>query len=181
MLDFTKLYSLRHVVANLWVIRHAKSSWADRGLTDFERPLNERGLKDGERMVRWMRKQDLRPQWLVSSDARRARATAAYVRDGYRIDEQRFLLDHRLYEPTPESVLDVLRELPPGCPSVALVGHNPGFSDFVNAMVGAATIEQLPTFGIAVLEAPLPWVNLRFGLARLVERYTPKGLRQEES
>ena len=58
---------------------------------------------------------------------------------------------------------------------------DPGFSDFVNAMVGTATIEQLPTFGIAVLEAPLPWVDLRFGLARLVERYTPKGLRQEES
>lgn len=168
------------MVANLWVIRHAKSSWADPGLSDFERPLNERGLKDGERMVRWMRKQDLRPQWLASSDARRARETAAYVRDGYRIDEQRFLLDHRLYEPTPASVLEVLRELPTDCPSVALVGHNPGFSQFVNAMIGDAAVEQLPTFGIAVLDVPLPWVDLHFGTGRLIERYTPKGLRQEK-
>lgn len=165
------------MVANLWVIRHAKSSWADPGLTDFERPLNERGLKDGKQMARWMRKQKLRPHWLVSSDARRARETADYVRDGYRIDEQRLLLDHRLYEPTPQSVLEVLRELPPDCPSVALVGHNPGFSDFVNAMLGDVANEQMPTFGIAVLEVPLPWVELHFGAARLVERHTPKGLR----
>jgi phosphohistidine phosphatase len=168
------------VVANLWVIRHAKSSWADPRQADFERPLNERGVKDGERMVRWMHEQDLCPQWLVSSDARRARETAAYVRDGYRIDEQRFVLDHRLYEPTPQSVLEVLRELPTDCPSVALVGHNPGFSDFVNAMVGATAIEQLPTFGVAVLEVPLPWVDVRFGVARLIDCYTPKGLRQEK-
>jgi phosphohistidine phosphatase len=165
------------MVANLWVIRHAKSSWADPGLTDFERPLNERGIKDGERMMRWMRKQAERPTWLVSSDARRARDTAAYVRDGYRIDVDHFLLDHRLYEPTTASVLAVVRDLPAACPSAALVGHNPGFSDFVNAIVGSAAMEQLPTFGIALLHVPLPWADARFGSARLIETFTPKGLR----
>jgi phosphohistidine phosphatase len=168
------------MVANLWVIRHAKSSWAEPGLTDFERPLNERGVKDGERMVRWMRKQAERPAWLVSSDARRARDTAAYVRDGYGVDAANFRLDHRLYEPTPESVLEVVRELPAACPSVALVGHNPGFSDFVNAMVGTARIDQMPTFGIALLEVPPVWLNVHFGCAQLIACYAPKGLRHSK-
>jgi phosphohistidine phosphatase len=167
------------MVANLWVVRHAKSSWADPTQTDFERPLNERGNKDGARMARWMRKQTMRPAWLVSSDARRARETAAYVRDGYQIDESHFRLDHRLYEPSPESVLAVVRELPDSCPSVGLLGHNPGFSDFVNALLGTGTIEQMPTLGVTLLEVPLPWVTLRFATARLVASYTPKGLRRE--
>jgi phosphohistidine phosphatase len=169
------------MVANLWVIRHAKSSWADSRLSDFERPLNERGINDGDRMVRWMRKQSQRPVWLISSDARRARQTAAYVRDGYQIDDDHFSLDHRLYEPTPESVLEVVQELPAGCPSAALVGHNPGFSDFVNAMVGAAAIDQMPTFGIALLQVPTPWPEVRFGCAELIGEFTPKGLRRSST
>ena len=165
------------MAANLWVVRHAKSSWADASLSDFDRPLNERGLSDGKRMVRWMRKQPQRPAWLISSDARRARDTAAYVADGYRIDDANATFDHRLYEPTPESVLEVVRELPAACPSAALVGHNPGFSDFVNALVGRAAIDQMPTFGIALLSVPAPWIDVRFGCAQLIEIVTPKGLR----
>ena len=50
---------------NLWIIRHAKSSWADPGQADFDRPLNARGMKDGKRMMRWMRGQAASPQCVV--------------------------------------------------------------------------------------------------------------------
>ena len=160
----------------LWVIRHAKSSWAQAGQADFERPLNKRGIKNGEHMAQWMRSQSDRPSWIVSSDAARARATADFVRSGYRVPADQLIFEHRIYEASAATLLDVVRELPDTCPSVALVGHNPGSTEFVNAMVGADVIDQLPTLGIAVLELPSSWAAIRFGCAHLVALHTPKSL-----
>jgi phosphohistidine phosphatase len=161
---------------NLWIIRHAKSSWADPGQADFDRPLNDRGLKDGKRMMRWMRAQARRPQRIVSSDAARARATAEFVRDGYSIAPDDLLFDHRLYHASPEALLEVVRELPGDCPSVALVGHNPGSTEFVNAMVGEAIIDDLPTFGVVLVTLPVRWRDARFAGAAFVALQTPKTL-----
>jgi len=165
-------------MARIWVVRHAKSSWDDVDLRDFDRPLNARGMKDGEQLRRWMQNQPDGPAWIVASDARRARDTAAYVREGFQISDDHVLYEHRLYEASPETMLDVIRELPDVCPSVALVGHNPGSSTFVNAMTGLAKALQLPTFGIAILEVELPWNELRFGCAKLIALHTPKSLRE---
>lgn len=161
----------------LWVIRHAKSSWADPGQADFERPLNGRGKKDGQRMALWMNGEPERPNWIISSDAERARATAEYVRAGYSVPIDHLLFEHRLYEAAPVTIRDVARRLPNDCAAAALVGHNPGSTEFVNAMVGKHVIDQLPTFGIALLDVPEPWADLRFGNARLVALHTPKSLR----
>ena len=63
----------------LWVIRHAKSSWADHGQADLERPLNKRGNADGPRMAHWLATQAEPATWIWSSDAARALATAEFV------------------------------------------------------------------------------------------------------
>ena len=39
----------------LYVMRHAKSSWADADLADFDRPLNDRGYRDAPFMGNVMR------------------------------------------------------------------------------------------------------------------------------
>ena len=163
--------------ANLWVIRHAKSSWADPGQADFDRPLNERGKKDGKRMIRWMSEQAQKPRWIFSSDAARTRATAEFVRKGYSVPAEHLLFVHRIYEASPETLLDVVREISDDCPSAALVGHNPGSSEFVNAMAGERVIDDLPTFGIALLQVPSRWLDARWGCAKLVALHVPKDLR----
>jgi phosphohistidine phosphatase len=162
---------------NLWVIRHAKSSWADPSQMDFDRPLNDRGKKDGKRMVKWMRQQSARPSRLISSDAVRARATTEFVRTGYEIEAHSVNFDHRLYLAEPPTILDVIRELPDDCASVGLVGHNPGSTEFVNAMVGDEVADDLPTFAIVLLELPPRWSDAQFGRATFVEIQTPKKLR----
>jgi phosphohistidine phosphatase len=161
----------------LWVIRHAKSSWDEPSQADFDRPLNGRGKKDGKRMIKWMREQSLRPSRLISSDAVRARATTEFVRDGYEIDAQRVDFDHRLYLAEPEAILEVVREFPDDCASVALVGHNPGSTEFVNAMVGQRVVDDLPTLAIALLDVPGWWADANFGSALFVALQTPKNLR----
>jgi phosphohistidine phosphatase len=162
---------------NLWIVRHAKSSWADPGQADFDRPLNARGMKDGKRMMRWMRGQAASPQCILASDAMRARATADFVREGFSVPPDRLLFDHRLYLASPDTLMEIVRELPDDCPSVALVGHNPGSTEFANAIVGRAVIGDLPTFGMVLVTLPKRWSDARFGDATFVALQTPKTLR----
>jgi phosphohistidine phosphatase len=162
---------------NLWVIRHAKSSWADEGQSDFDRPLKRRGEKDGKRMVRWMREQDARPEQIISSDAARTRATAEFVREGYGVPPDRVRFDHRLYAASVDVQLAVLREVSDVAASVALVAHNPESTELVNALAGEKVIEKLPTFGIAMLNVPVPWSEVSFGCATFIALHTPKVLR----
>src|SRR4051812_34542666 len=98
----------RKTLVYLWVIRHAKSSWAEPKQRDFDRPLNGRGEKDGKRMVGWLRTQATRPTWIVSSDAARARATTQFVREGCEVAADCVLFEHRLYEASPDTILQVV-------------------------------------------------------------------------
>ena len=127
-------------------------------------------------MIRWMRDQSQRPTRLISSDAVRARATTEFVREGYEVAADCVRFDHRLYEAVPGMLLSVIQELPEECASAGLVGHNPASTDFVNAMVGKPVIDNLPTFGIAILELYRPWRDARFGNAKLVALHSPKSL-----
>jgi phosphohistidine phosphatase SixA len=85
--------------------------------------------------------------------------------------------DHRLYAASVDVQLAVLRELPESVSSIALIAHNPESTDFVNALVGERVIEKLPTFGIAMLNVPVPWCEASFGCAKFIALHTPKTLR----
>ena len=63
----------------LLLLRHAKSSWGAADLTDFERPLNERGRRDAPLVGEFIREQGLRPDLVISSPAQRTRETIALV------------------------------------------------------------------------------------------------------
>ncbi|MDE0064971.1 MAG: histidine phosphatase family protein [Gammaproteobacteria bacterium] len=156
----------------LWLIRHAKSSWADRSLSDFDRPLNGRGRRDGPRMRDWLRKQAFGPSWIWTSDAARALATAEFVHGAFPGAE--LVTDHRLYGAWPETILDVVRETPAGIDAVAVVAHNPGMTDCINLLAGERVIDNLPTFGIARLQWFGGVDGLVFGQANLEILMAPK-------
>jgi phosphohistidine phosphatase len=160
----------------LWVIRHAKSSWDDPKIPDFGRPLNRRGKHDGPRVAKWLGKQDDLPEWIVSSDAVRAKATTEFVAHGANVPDTRVVYDHRMYLAEVETILEVIRSMPVDVRSCAVVGHNPGLSRFVNEMLGQPVIDELPTFGIAKLDVAEPWSTLALGSARLDTLFRPKDL-----
>ena len=62
----------------LYICRHAKSSWADPGQDDFDRPLNERGLLDAPRMAKIFRERGEPVDLIVTSPAVRALTTARF-------------------------------------------------------------------------------------------------------
>lgn len=147
----------------LWLIRHAKSDWKSAAATDFERPLDSRGRRDGPAMAAWLASQTDPAAWIWTSDALRAMETARFVADGFAAAGARVVDDHRLYNAGPEQLLDVIRETPAEVASAALVAHNPGMTVLVNLLAGENVTDNLPTFGVARFQVPGPWEALGFG------------------
>jgi phosphohistidine phosphatase len=160
----------------LLVLRHAKSSWDDSSLDDHERPLNARGLRDAPRMGQWMRRHELLPDLVISSDAVRARRTADAVAQavGYTGD---VLLDPRLYLASPDDIVEVLRTVPESPDEVVMVvGHDPGLEGLVAQLTGEW--HSVPTATLVHLELPIDgWEQLDESTrGALVDLHRPKDL-----
>ena len=158
----------------LWLIRHAKSSWTSTARSDFERPLNQRGERDGPAMRNWLAGQPHAIQWIWTSDAARAAATAAFVAEAF--PSAKLSEDHSLYGATPATLVGVLQNTPSDIETAAIVAHNPGITECVNLLAETAVIDNMPTFGAALLQWPGGPEALRVGAARLEALMSPKRL-----
>ena len=131
----------------LTLVRHAKSSWKDRRLSDRERPLNNRGKRDAPAMGKRIADAGIRPSQIISSPAVRAWTTAKAVAAelGYPIE---FLQrEDGLYLASLNNLLDVVASQDVGFNNLMLFGHNPGMTDFANHLVPGLT-NNLPTAGV---------------------------------
>ena len=115
----------------LMLMRHAKSDRSDASQQDFDRPLNARGRKTAPRMGKWLKKNRLAPEILISSPARRARETALLVAGKLRFPEERIIWDERIYNASFEALLAAIRSHLEQLSTTLLVGHNPGLDDLL--------------------------------------------------
>jgi phosphohistidine phosphatase len=159
----------------LLILRHAKSSWKDDSLPDHDRPLNKRGLKDAPRMGQLLRREDLLPDLILCSSAKRARVTAELVAEesGY---EGELRLKDDLYAFDAEAYLEALSELEDKYNCVMLVGHNPAMEELLEALTGG--FERMPTAALALLELPIEhWSELENEPeGKLIHLWHPKEL-----
>ena len=108
----------------IWVMRHAKSEWSHPDLTDFDRPLNKRGKRDAPRMGEWIRLYGSPPELIVSSPAKRAKATTRAVADvmGTKAPLQWW---DELYPGDVDTTMKRIRQLSNEIDRIMVVGHNP--------------------------------------------------------
>jgi len=133
----------------LFVLRHAKSSWDDSSLADYDRPLNDRGKTAAPFMGRIMAERDLVPAVIFSSPAVRARETASLVKKAGKLDaELRF--EERIYEASPQTLKQVVAGIDDEFRSAMIVGHNPGMEGFIRLLTGK--LESMPTAALAVID-----------------------------
>jgi phosphohistidine phosphatase len=130
----------------LLLLRHAKSSWEDASLPDFERPLNERGRRAAPLIGKFMREQKIRPDLVICSPATRARETLLLVIIATGIKPE-MCYDERLYEATVVSLFEIIRQIEGAYREVMLVGHNPGFENLLESLTGQT--ERMPTAALA--------------------------------
>jgi phosphohistidine phosphatase len=160
----------------LLLIRHAKSSWDDPGLSDFERPLNERGKKDAPVMADRLYERGIKIDAFVSSPARRARKTAELFAKKYKKDKDDLSLKTELYMAGDDAFLDVVSKLDDRYDCVALFSHNPGLTDFANSLTDAH-IDNIPTSGIFAVSADTKkWNKFREAKKNLLFFDYPKAL-----
>ena len=138
----------------LTLVRHAKSSWAYDALSDFERPLNDRGRRDAPMMAERALTLFGKPQRLISSSALRAITTAQLFAHGLGLDPHEIVLRPRIYEASPATLLDLIQSFDDGDAHVMLFGHNPGLSQFAHQLA-RCDFDGLPTCGIAHLALDL--------------------------
>ena len=147
-----KHFSDIHYMKTLIIVRHAKSSWDETGLEDRERPLNERGKKDAPRMAKRLKDKDLKIDLFVTSPAKRARRTAKCFADIYDVSKKEMVQEEKLYGAAVETIYEVVAALPDKHNTVALFGHNPGLTDFVNTLT-TVHVDNMPTSAVFAVSA----------------------------
>ncbi len=142
----------------LLILRHGKSSWKHTDLSDHDRPLKKRGRRDAPRIGQLLSAEDLVPDVILSSTAKRASHTAELAAEtcGF-MGEIEFRRD--LYHTWPGDIFNMLRGLGDEVQSVMVVGHNPGLEALLYALTDVD--EWLPTCALAQVEIDIAnWNDL---------------------
>lgn len=132
----------------LYILRHAKSSWNDNSIADFDRPLNVRGLNTAPFIGEVMARKDVRPDVIISSPAKRAMQTAILVKEASGLNAP-IQYDERIYEASTQTLNLLISQIGEEIESVLLVGHNPGMAGLIDYFTGRS--EEMPTAAIAAI------------------------------
>ncbi|MEZ5071893.1 MAG: histidine phosphatase family protein [Bacteroidales bacterium] len=165
----------------LLLIRHGKSSWDNEHLSDLERPLTSRGVRNSTDMAHWVTREQLVPDMLFSSPATRALTTARIMFQTWNLPPDKLQVHEELYMAGEKEIREVLGRASDDLATVALFGHNPTFTDFANRFL-LDPLDNLPTTGLVAVHLTLEsWSALDKGrvqdtrvmFPRLLEGGTP--------
>ncbi|MFI5187294.1 MAG: SixA phosphatase family protein [Chitinophagales bacterium] len=131
----------------LFLIRHAKSSWGDPSIHDFDRPLNEKGKKDAPAMAKKLKNQKIKIDAFVSSPAKRARQTCIRFIKELDFEKKKIILEEKLYQANEESFYEVVQGLKNKWENAALFSHNPGITSFANSLT-ETKVDDMPTCSV---------------------------------
>ena len=160
--------SLQHDTIRLLICRHAKSSWQDTSLHDFDRPLNKRGERDALKIGRRLAQLGVRPDLIMTSPAARAFATACHFARQLGIPSELIQCNPTQYAASVPELISLIRTVDSGVGTLMLVGHNPESTGLANAL-GGLSIENIPTSGIVTLAfSGCTWTDFTAGSGTLV-------------
>lgn len=135
------------------LIRHAKSSWANPLHSDYDRPLNDRGLQDAPMMGARLKAKGIIPDLIIASTAKRAAKTAKLIAGAVGYDTDKIDWREKLYHCISNVFVDIILTLDDSVQTVFIVAHNPGVSEFASESAAKGIhIDHLPTCGVAGIE-----------------------------
>lgn len=167
----------------LLLLRHAKSSWDDPEIDDFDRPLNTRGRRSAPLMGRHCAQHSLLPQTILCSSARRTRETLAGIIP-YFEEDLTIRTTRDLYMTSQDAHIELIRSHGDTARTLMVIGHNPTLRDLAITLVGsgnpalrAELDEKFPTAAVAVIDFDARnWVDIAAGGGRLVAFFRPREL-----
>jgi phosphohistidine phosphatase len=164
----------------VFLLRHAKSSWDDPELADHDRPLAPRGRRAAKAIAEHLGREGIVPELVLCSPARRARETLGRIAPALG-DDVRVEVEEELYGASADGLLERLRALDDDIGSVMLVGHNPAIEELALSLAGSgdelpAMRKKYPTAALATLAFDGRWRDLEPGSAELTDFVKPKQL-----
>jgi phosphohistidine phosphatase len=143
----------------LYLVRHAKSSWKEQNLTDYDRPLNKRGKRDAPFMGEVLSEKKILPDLIISSSAKRAKKTATEIAKKIGYSSKKISFNNEAYEASMSELIGLIKKIDEKYNSVMLFGHNPGLT-VLNNHISNQYIDNIPTCGIVALEFDKKWSEL---------------------
>ena len=145
----------------LLLVRHAKSSWDSEAITDFDRPLNERGKTDAPVMAKRLKDKGIEIDAFISSPAKRAKKTAKlFVRELGK-KEKNIIYISSLYGATSKNFYDVIKDIDDKFKTIAIFSHNPGITEFANELT-KNIIDNMPTSSVYAVKIPVvKWIDFK--------------------
>ncbi len=165
----------------LYISRHAKADWPTEKLSDFERPLNERGRNDTLRISRILRDNHHIPNIILSSPAIRAATTARCIAELPGYIKIPLIIVESLYMTNVKHTLEVLSAIDDALQSVMIVGHNPVQTLLLNYLTDEM-IDSMPTGGLAIVnfEHATSWQEISRSTGILTNFYRPREIIQQQ-
>jgi phosphohistidine phosphatase len=165
-------------------LRHAKSSWDDRELDDFNRPLNDRGWKAARTIGRELKQRGIRFDLGLASPAARVRETLDGIAETYGDFSFAVRFESPIYMASVETLFELVRAIPEESAAPIIIGHNPGLEHLLvelarddGARLRNRVAAKYPTAGFAIVEFPAErWANVAPGSGTIVELILPREL-----
>ena len=132
---------------HLLLVRHAKSSWGDLSIKDFDRPLNDRGKNDAPMMAKRLLKRGITIDAFISSPAKRARRTAELFVKEYKASKDQIIFFDALYLAGSSAFSEVIAKTDDRFGTIAVFSHNEGITEFANSLTDTKT-DNIPTCGV---------------------------------
>ena len=158
----------------VWLIRHGKSAWPS-GVPDMERPLSQRGRRDGATMAQVLANSEQLPQMFYTSDSERTRQTTELLNEVLHIP---IAYTHDLYTAMYLEVERLLQQIDESLTSIAVVSHLPTIESCVRA-TRERPEEAFPTLAAVCYEFSGKWENIEFTHAKLQHFFLPRMFRGE--
>ena len=157
---------------NLLLVRHAKSSWSNTSLTDFDRPLNKRGVSNAPLMGQRIREYGLHLDTIITSTAKRAQETSKLIAKEMAYEIEDIDLESDLYHASSEVFINILSKQQNR--NIAMVGHNPGIQDFSYWLSSEPTV-NFPTCGVIHISFSLDnWTKISKNSGKAMRFEYPK-------
>lgn len=167
----------------LTIVRHAKSSWGNEDLDDFDRPLNKRGHKAALQIGEELKKRGFKFDLVLASPALRVRETLQGIEQGYGAELQ-VEWEPEIYDASEATLFKLVRRIPERAHAPMLVGHNPGLQQLILALtrqddggLRERIATNLPTGAVALVELPAPrWAEMMEESGLIRELILPRDL-----
>ena len=162
---------------NLFLLRHAKSSWDNTALGDFDRPLSKRGISNAIQLSEYIQKHSISFDLVLSSPSERTQSTLDLVLNSFD-PIPKTSLKESIYHASPSSLSQLIKELDDEINNLLIIGHNPGLHILTETLTNESIV-KFPTCAFAKITNFNHWKDIDAGILNLESLITPKELKHD--